>query len=335
MTVPSDIALPPGWGGGEPVRLRWIADDGASVLQGQPLCEIESAKAIADVLASRPGTLRWAVADGAVAPGTLLGLIVGPGETVPPVTVPARVPGPVSASTLRKETEIRVLREGREGALPSTVMAQVPIRDLADRLREDGTSISAVVVHEVACALRRYPVFNAGERVRIGVALDVEPHGLKVAAVDDADTKTVDAIAAELQVLLYRYMTRALSPADLAGATFTITDLTSFGAAWSVPLLVGRQAAILGVGIVPDAEGRALTLSLTFDHRVASGREAALFVRDVARRVREHARRATPSCARCQRSTSDMVEGRRYLLVVVTDDGQASVCPDCVERGRA
>lgn len=340
--APTDITVPPEWNEDEPATLTWLTSDGATVVIGQALCELEAAKATAEIVSSATGTLRHMTGEGMVRAGALLGRVIPPGEPVPPATIPARSPDRSRRAprTARKQAEIDVLRAGRRDSLPSTVLTQVGIGDLSESLREEGASVTALVVYEAARALRAYPAFNSSfgpegtvghERIRMGVAIDVDPHGLKVAIVDDPDEKTLDQIAGELQILLYRYLTKAFSPRDLRGATFTLTDLTSFGATWSIPLLVDQQAAILGLGSISDPLEQSLTLSLTFDHRVASGREASLFLRDIARRIATRARGAPVTCSRCGRRTSDMPSGRAYLLSAGTADGPAAICPDCLD----
>ncbi|MBI3522160.1 MAG: 2-oxo acid dehydrogenase subunit E2 [Chloroflexi bacterium] len=306
MSAPAEIRVSLDWGGGEPMIVRWLVADRAPVKRGQAICEIEASKATADIVSPADGILVVVIPDGDVRDQEVVGHIHAVGEALPlSAAAVERGPEPdVEGGThvprsLRKAAEIRTLEEGRRGSLPSTVMQQLVVGDLVDRLRDGGASLTALVILAVARALRKHRAFNASasdtgvllhDAVRIGVALDVEPHGLRVPIVTDADTKTVAEIAGDLQILLYKYMTKTLEPDEIRGATFTLTDLSSFGVAWSVPLLVGRQAAILGLGMIRGADPRdtMLTFSLTFDHRVASGREAALFLSDVRKRISEH-----------------------------------------------
>jgi pyruvate dehydrogenase E2 component (dihydrolipoamide acetyltransferase) len=150
----------------------------------------------------------------------------------------------------------------------------------------------------VACthALKDHPRFNAsldhtGENLilkrycHVGVAVDTE-NGLVVPVVRDADRKGIYEIAAELSDLSARARGRKLSPADLQGASFSISSLGGIGGTFFTPIVNHPEVAILGVGkmdwrpvyrdgnFVPRL---ILPLSLSYDHRVIDGADAARF----------------------------------------------------------
>jgi pyruvate dehydrogenase E2 component (dihydrolipoamide acetyltransferase) len=167
-------------------------------------------------------------------------------------------------------------------------------------------TVTAVAVKVVAAALRRHPRFNASldtarqeivykDFVHVGVAVDTE-HGLLVPVIRDADRKNLVTIAVELADLSRRARARALTPLELTGATFTISNLGGVGGTGFTPLIDWPQVAILGLGraaVAPVFTGGAfaprtlLPLSLSYDHRVIDGADAARFTRWVAEALGE------------------------------------------------
>ena len=120
----------------------------------------------------------------------------------------------------------------------------------------------------------------------IGVAVDIEG-GLLVPVIKGADEKSILDIAKELQGLSDRTKNRTIDLADMKGGTFTITNYGSIGGIHGTPIINYPEAAILGVGrimekpVVKDGKiviRKILPLSLSFDHRILDGAEAARFV---------------------------------------------------------
>ena len=142
------------------------------------------------------------------------------------------------------------------------------------------------------------PMFNAVhhdariglyENVNAGWALD-GGQGLVVPVIHDADRKTVHEIAAVMERHVEAYLEGKLTLDDLAGATFTVTDLSGLGVSFFEPLIPPGQAAILGIGKGPDYEGETiLHLTLAFDHQLSEGRKAAEFLQDLRERLEIHA----------------------------------------------
>jgi pyruvate dehydrogenase E2 component (dihydrolipoamide acetyltransferase) len=145
-------------------------------------------------------------------------------------------------------------------------------------------------------ALREHPQFNAsldhtGENLvlkryyHIGVAVDTE-NGLVVPVVRDAERKGLYEIAAELAELSTKARSRKLTPSDLQGASFSISSLGGIGGTFFTPIVNHPEVAILGVGKMswqPVYRDGAfvprliLPLSLSYDHRVVDGADAARF----------------------------------------------------------
>jgi len=155
-----------------------------------------------------------------------------------------------------------------------------------------------MIVYAVSRALLKHPRMNSqlkgGEiivpdTVGVGIAVALED-GLIVPVVHDAARKRLDQIALEARELGERARAGALKLEDVTGATFTVTNLGTYGIDAFTPILNPGETGILGVGriiekpvvrggeIVPRAM---ITLSLTFDHRVIDGAPAAEFLRSL------------------------------------------------------
>ena len=125
----------------------------------------------------------------------------------------------------------------------------------------------------------------------IGIAVDV-PNGLLVPVIRDCDSKGVDEIAGEIARISEKARTKGLAMAEMSGGCFTLSSLGHIGGTGFTPVINAPEVAILGIcraaeRFVPDAEGRPvlrqlLPLSLSYDHRVINGADAARFVRAIA-----------------------------------------------------
>jgi len=167
-----------------------------------------------------------------------------------------------------------------------------------NRKAEVKLTMTAVLVRVVAEALRRFPQVNssldlaAGEMVlkkyiHVGVAVDT-PSGLLVPVIRDADRKGIATLAAELNETAAKTRERKISPADMEGGTFTISNLGGIGGTGFTPIVYAPQVAILGVSraeMEPVWDGQEfqprlrMPLSLSYDHRVVDGADGARFLR--------------------------------------------------------
>ena len=161
---------------------------------------------------------------------------------------------------------------------------------------KSGVKITMLAFLIKACvsALQKYPQFNSsldGDSLvykqywHIGFAADT-PNGLMVPVLKDADKKGILQISAELGELAKKAREGKLSPAEMTGATFTISSLGGIGGRYFTPIINAPEVAILGVcrsNMEPVWNGEAfeprlmLPLSLTWDHRVIDGAAAARF----------------------------------------------------------
>ncbi len=169
-----------------------------------------------------------------------------------------------------------------------------------DRVADAGgnLTVTAILVKALSRALLEFPKFNSsihmGTRtivykkyISIGVAVDTE-RGLLVPVIRDVDKKDITQISVELTDISSRAREKKLSADRLKGGTFTITNLGGIGGTFFTPILNPPEVAILGVSrssvepVYVDGEFAAklmLPLSLSYDHRIIDGAEAARFLR--------------------------------------------------------
>jgi pyruvate dehydrogenase E2 component (dihydrolipoamide acetyltransferase) len=159
------------------------------------------------------------------------------------------------------------------------------------------------IIKAVATALKKHPYFNAvvddekGEIIlkkyyNIGVAVDT-PDGLIVPVIKDVDKKSIIQIARELEDISNRAREGKLNLEELQDGTFSITNVGSIGGVFAFPVIDYPRVAILGthkikkVPVVNEKDEIVIRymmfVSLSFDHRVVDGAEAARFTRTLAR----------------------------------------------------
>jgi pyruvate dehydrogenase E2 component (dihydrolipoamide acetyltransferase) len=201
-----------------------------------------------------------------------------------------------------QRTIARRMAESRSEIPEFTLEAEISM-EAAHVLREglrdpDGRapSFNDLVVRAAALALRDFPRLNASfgndrllqhDRINVGIAVATED-ALLVPTIFDADRKSVFEIAAEARRLAERAGSRSLAPDELADGTFTVSNLGMFGVRRFTAVINHPQAAILAVGEVGlrpwvDPYGgiaarRLMDVSLSCDHRIVYGAEAARFL---------------------------------------------------------
>jgi pyruvate/2-oxoglutarate dehydrogenase complex dihydrolipoamide acyltransferase (E2) component len=202
----------------------------------------------------------------------------------------------------------RAIAERLHGHLAATAQvtltAEADVTALAQELERLSAasgrraSYTEAAVRAVALALREHPRLGGRwteegivlpDRLDVGVAVALD-EGLVVPVIRAVDTKDLQTLGQEIAELAERARKGALTPADLEGGVFSVTNLGAYGVDAFTPLLNPPQSAILGLGRArprPAAvEGRVevrtlMVLSLTFDHRVVDGAPAAAFLRTV------------------------------------------------------
>jgi len=173
----------------------------------------------------------------------------------------------------------------------------------APRAEEAGgkMTVTAIALKVCASALKVFPQFNASidmekeeivykQYIHIGVAVDTD-RGLLVPVIRDVDRKNIVELASELSQLSKKAKDKKLTPDEMEGGTFTITNLGGIGGTAFTPIVNHPEVAILGLSrgrmepewINGKFEPRLiLPLSLSYDHRLIDGADAARFLRWIA-----------------------------------------------------
>jgi len=173
----------------------------------------------------------------------------------------------------------------------------------APRAEEAGgkMTVTAIALKVCASALKVFPQFNASidmakeeiiykQYINIGVAVDTD-RGLLVPVIRDVDKKNIVELAAEMTQLSKKARERKLTPEEMEGGTFTITNLGGIGGTGFSPIVNHPEVAILGLSrsrmepewVNDKFEPRLiLPLSLSYDHRLIDGADAARFLRWIA-----------------------------------------------------
>jgi pyruvate dehydrogenase E2 component (dihydrolipoamide acetyltransferase) len=162
-------------------------------------------------------------------------------------------------------------------------------------------TVTAIALKVCAAALKVFPQFNASidmekeeivykQYIHIGVAADTD-RGLLVPVIRDVDKKNIVELAVELSQISHKAREKKITVADMEGGTFTITNLGGIGGTSFTPIVNHPEVAILGLSrsrMEPEWIGGKfeprliLPLSLSYDHRLIDGADAARFLRWVA-----------------------------------------------------
>jgi pyruvate dehydrogenase E2 component (dihydrolipoyllysine-residue acetyltransferase) len=282
-----------------------------------------------DVLEAARQARESAPAGHAAAPGGPAAGQAGAPPAAPAQAAPARV---IVPSTLRGTTErmsrarqliARRMVESLQTSAQLTTVVEADVTAIA-RLRErakadfearEGVKLSFLPFFALAAveALKIHPRLNAlidadaGQVIyhdaeHLGIAVDTE-RGLMVPVIRNAGDLNIGGLARKIADLAARTRAGQVSPDDLAGGTFTLTNTGSRGALFDTPIINQPQVAILGTGavvkravVMEDAElGEVITvrsmvyLALTYDHRLVDGADAARFLLTVQERLEEGA----------------------------------------------
>ena len=263
-----------------------------------------------------------AAAERAAAPATT--------ASAPPAAAPAATPAATAStagmrgttqplSRLRRVIAERMVESLQVSAQLTTVVEVDVTRIAALRARaknefeaREGVKLTFLPFFAKAAveALAAYPALNAsidiasgtvtyhGE-VNLGVAVDTD-RGLLVPVVRDAGDLSVAGLARRITDLADRTRTNKVSPDELSGGTFTLTNTGSRGALFDTPIINQPQVAILGTGsvvkrpiVISDGGSDVIAirsmvyLALTYDHRLVDGADAARFLSAVRARLEE------------------------------------------------
>lgn len=193
---------------------------------------------------------------------------------------------------LAKQIEISALSGVQSSGLVSTIFYNVDdcnFPESENLIINSAGSFLPIITFEVAKLLRKYPMLNAYFDndyimeyidVNIGIALDIDD-GLKVYTLKNSDKLDFKNLEYQISQGIYNYFSKRLTPDQIKGSTFTISDLSSLGIDRFVPLINYKQSAVLGVSAL-DKKLNRFTLSLSFDHRVTEGKVASKFLSELS-----------------------------------------------------
>lgn len=172
--------------------------------------------------------------------------------------------------------------------------------------RSEGIALTYMpaITEAVAKALKEFPQVNASvsgtqiilkRHINIGIAVSLPDGNLIVPVIKDADKLNLQGLASRIDTLANKARAGKLSPDDMSGGTFTITNFGTFRNLFATPIINQPEVAILGVGyiekkpaVVETPEGDAIAirskmfLSLSYDHRIIDGALGGAFLRRVA-----------------------------------------------------
>lgn len=242
------------------------------------------------------------------------GMATFPARSVPETspTAASEYPGPYVDAPLKSIRKIIAermsasLRNSAQLTFNSTAPAErvlalrARLKASGEPLGLSGVTVGDLVLFAVSRLLADHPTLNAHfrdgilrtfSRVHLGVAVDT-PRGLMVPVIRNADLLSLGALSAESKRLAKACVEGRANPDELSGSTFTVSNLGAFGIESFTPVLNSPETGILGVDAVvpravPGPDGgvqfeKRLGLSLTVDHQIVDGANAARFLRDLA-----------------------------------------------------
>lgn len=299
-----------------PLVRRMAAEAGVdiSALSGSGIAGRVTRKDLEAHLERRP-------AAGATPPAAPSGMPAGlPSQVSAPVALhgePTFTPWPGDVvepmSKIRRLTADH-MRQARQVAAHVTSFFEIDLTRIAklrgqmraEFERETGQKLTFLpfIIRAVVENLRRHPVLNAAvsgtdvilrKRYNIGIAVALEPVGLIVPVIKDADGLNLTGLTRATNDLAARARSKKLNPAEVQDATFTITNPGVFGSLMGTPIIPVGTTSILGLGaiekrpkVITGADGEdtiairtCAYFSLSFDHRVVDGADADRFMADL------------------------------------------------------
>jgi 2-oxoglutarate dehydrogenase E2 component (dihydrolipoamide succinyltransferase) len=304
-----DLATVTGTGVGGRIRKQDVVD--AAKARREAVAAAQQAAAPDGQAVAAPGQVAVAQTPG------------GDGQTPRPAIEPSHLRGTTERMSRARQVIARRMVESLQTSAQLTTVVEVDVTAIArlrDRAKADfeareGVKLSFLPFFALAAveALKVHPRLNAsiepdGTQVtyhdaeHLGIAVDTE-RGLMVPVIRNAGDLNVGGLARKIADLAARTRAGQVSPDDLAGGTFTLTNTGSRGALFDTPIINQPQVGILGTGsvvrrpvVVPDpslgeviAVRSMVYLALSYDHRLVDGADAARFLGTVKARLEEGA----------------------------------------------
>jgi len=310
-----------GYAMSEATITEWLKKEGEKVKQGEPLATVETEKVNVEITSPASGILRKiTVPEGKVARvGQTIAIIAREDEDIEQLlkessleeleekkteeVVPEKKEEIVPLTGRRKRIAENMLQSKRTSA-HATTFNEANVEKVLDFLKQKDKKVSftSFLVKAVASTLKQFPSVNCSLKedkiiikryYHIGVAVDTE-EGLIVPVVKDADKKNLSQISQDIARLVSRAKEGTLSPDDVRGGTFTISNAGMYGSLFFTPIINQPQAAILGVGRIArravvvreKVEVKPMVyLCLSYDHRIIDGALAQQFLDKVRENI--------------------------------------------------
>ncbi|MHB8839854.1 MAG: dihydrolipoamide acetyltransferase family protein [Gemmatimonadaceae bacterium] len=224
-----------------------------------------------------------------------------PGDVVEPMSKIRRLTSEHMALAIRVATHVTTVHE-----VDLTRLARVRSGMRAEFEAATGQKLTFLpfIMHAVVATLKRHPIMNAvvngtdiiyRKRYNIGIAVALEPTGLIVPVIKNAEDLSLSGLTKASNDLALRARTKRLNPAEVQDATFTISNYGVFGSVFGTPIIPVGTTAILGLGAIekrpkvvtgPDGEDTIAIrtcayFSFSFDHKVVDGADADRFMADL------------------------------------------------------
>ena len=224
-----------------------------------------------------------------------------PGDVVEPMSKIRRLTSDHMAMAIRVAAHVTTFHE-----IDLTRVARVRARLRVDFEAQSGQKLTFLpfIIHAVVATLKRHPMMNATvngtelilrKRYNIGLAVALDPTGLIVPVIKNAEDLSLSGLSKTANDLALRARGKRLNPAEVQDATFTITNPGVFGSLMGTPIIPVGTTAILGVGAIekrpkvitgPDGEDTIAIrtcayFSCSFDHKVVDGADADRFMADL------------------------------------------------------
>ncbi len=243
-----------------------------------------------------------------------------PAAAPEPVQVDTTLRGRTEKMTRLRQTIAKRMVESLQTAAQLTSVVEVDVTKIArlrakvkdDFFRREGVKLTFTPFFALATveALKQHPKLNATinnetnevtyfDVENLGVAVDTE-RGLLAAVVKDAGDLNLAGLARKVTDLAERTRANKVTPDEITGGTFTLTNTGSRGALFDTPILNQPQVGMLGTGavvkrpvVIDTPEGEVIAvrsmvyLALTYDHRLVDGADAARFLTTIKRRLEE------------------------------------------------
>jgi pyruvate/2-oxoglutarate dehydrogenase complex dihydrolipoamide acyltransferase (E2) component len=226
----------------------------------------------------------------------------------PPV-VPADLGGVAEPASRMRRSIGAAVRRSLDTAAHCTTVVECDMSRVERERRELGLTALPLLAHHTVGTLREFPALNAtfdgetavrhGERVHLGIAVSLGDDGLIAPVIHDAQDLSVEGLARRIKDLAARARAGRLSPDEVRGGTFTITNPGAAGALMATPVINLPQVAILDLEaivrrpvVITDEDGNEsigirpmVHLCMGWDHRALDGLYAAQFLTALRRRV--------------------------------------------------